>query len=55
MRVAVYARVSTTRQAQAQTIEQQLERLRSYVQQQGWTLEDRHVYRDDGYSLNRPV
>jgi hypothetical protein len=28
MRVAVYARVSTTRQAQAQTIEQQLDRLR---------------------------
>ena len=27
MRVAVYARVSTTRQAQAQTIEQQLDRL----------------------------
>jgi DNA invertase Pin-like site-specific DNA recombinase len=27
MHVAVYARVSTTRQAQAQTIEQQLDRL----------------------------
>ena len=28
MRVAVYVRVSTQRQAQAQTIEQQLDRLR---------------------------
>jgi site-specific DNA recombinase len=28
MRAAVYARVSTTRQAQAQTIQQQLDRLR---------------------------
>jgi site-specific DNA recombinase len=57
MHVALYARVSTARQAQAQTIEQQLERLRAYVQQQGWTLEERHIYRDDGYSgasLNRP-
>src|SRR5258708_2848516 len=34
MRAAVYARVSTTRQAQAQTIEQQLDRLhRNYVHQ----------------------
>ena len=57
MRVALYARVSTTRQAQAQTIDQQLERLRAYVNEQGWLLSDRHSYRDDGYSgasLNRP-
>jgi site-specific DNA recombinase len=57
MRVAVYARVSTTRQAQAQTIEQQLDRLRAAVAGRGWKLEDQHVYRDDGYSgarLGRP-
>src|SRR5690348_5422107 len=57
MRVAVYARVSTTRQAQAQTIEQQLDRLRTAVAGRGWELEDQHVYRDDGYSgasLGRP-
>jgi site-specific DNA recombinase len=57
MRVAQYARVSTTRQAQAQTIQQQLDRLHAFVQQQGWTVEDQHIYRDDGYSgatLNRP-
>jgi site-specific DNA recombinase len=57
MRVALYARVSTTRQAQAQTIEQQLERLRASVVERGWQLEEPHVYRDDGYSgasLSRP-
>jgi DNA invertase Pin-like site-specific DNA recombinase len=57
MRVAVYARVSTPRQAQAQSIEQQLDRLRAAVAEHGWTLADQHVYRDDGYSgasLGRP-
>jgi site-specific DNA recombinase len=57
MRVAVYARVSTTRQAQAQTIEQQLDRLREAAAGRGWELEEQHVYRDDGYSgarLGRP-
>src|SRR5215471_8012978 len=57
MRAAVYARVSTTRQAQAQGIEQQLDRLRAAVAERGWELEDQHVYRDDGYSgarLGRP-
>ena len=50
MRVAVYARVSTTRQAQAQTIEQQLDRLRAAVAGRGLVLDGQHVYRDDGYS-----
>jgi site-specific DNA recombinase len=57
MRAAVYARVSTTRQAQAQTIEQQLDRLRAAVAEHGWELDQQHVYRDDGYSgasLGRP-
>ena len=57
MRTAVYARVSTTRQAQAQTIEQQLDRLRAAVAERGWELEDQHAYRDDGFSgasLGRP-
>lgn len=55
--IAVYARVSTQRQAQANTTEQQLERLRAYVQAQGWDLPLEHVFRDDGYSgatLRRP-
>ncbi|MBA3714911.1 MAG: recombinase family protein [Pyrinomonadaceae bacterium] len=57
MRVAIYARVSTTRQAQAQTIEQQLARLRTFTVEQGWTANTQHIYRDDGYSgavLSRP-
>jgi site-specific DNA recombinase len=57
MRVAIYVRVSTQRQAQTQTIEQQIERLCAHVEAQGWVLEPEHIYRDDGYSgakLNRP-
>jgi site-specific DNA recombinase len=57
MRVALYARVSTTRQAQAQGIEQQLDRLRAAAGERGWELEEQHVYRDDGYSgarIGRP-
>src|SRR6266567_791725 len=57
MRVGVYARVSTTRQAHAQTIEQQLDLLRAAVAGRGWVLDEQHVYRDDGYSgarLGRP-
>jgi DNA invertase Pin-like site-specific DNA recombinase len=57
MRVALYARVSTRRQAQAQTVEQQLERLRGHTRQQGWDVPLDHIFRDDGYggaSLRRP-
>jgi site-specific DNA recombinase len=58
MEIALYARVSTTHQQQAQTIEQQLERLRAKVQSQSdWHLADEHVFCDEGYSgsiLNRP-
>jgi site-specific DNA recombinase len=56
MRAAIYVRVSTQRQAQAQTIEQQLSRLRVHIREQGWSLEPEHVFMDDGYSganLNR--
>jgi site-specific DNA recombinase len=57
MRTAIYARVSTHNQAQAQTIEQQIERLQAHVREQGWVLEQEHIYQDNGYSgakLNRP-
>ncbi len=57
MRVAVYVRVSTSHQVQQQTIEQQLARLRTYVQSQGWLLSEDDIFRDDGYSgatLARP-
>ena len=57
MRIAIYVRVSTQRQAQTQTIEQQIDRLKAYIVSQGWLLEPEQIYRDDGYSgskLNRP-
>jgi site-specific DNA recombinase len=57
MRAAVYAQVSTPRQAQARGVEQQLDRLRAAVAARSWVLDEQHVYRDDGYSgasLGRP-
>ena len=57
MRIAIYVRVSTQRQALTQTIEQQIERLQAHIATQGWVLDSEHIYRDDGYSgskLNRP-
>src|SRR4029453_6057581 len=58
MEVALYARVSTNRQQQQQTIEHQFSRLREHVAMQSdWHLAEEHIYRDDGYSgakLNRP-
>ena len=56
--IALYARVSTERQAETQTIDQQLERLLAYAQQQGWTIPPERIYRDDGVSgarLDRPA
>jgi site-specific DNA recombinase len=57
MRVAFYARVSTQRQAQADGIGQQLERLQAHALAQGWTVTAEDIFRDDGYSgasLKRP-
>jgi site-specific DNA recombinase len=57
MRAAIYARVSTPRQARNQKIDEQLERLKGYVEQKSFTLQREHVYLDEGYSgsrLNRP-
>src|SRR4029079_9920016 len=57
MTVAVYVRVSTQRRAQAQTIEQQLERLRAHLRERGVDVSSGRICRDAGYSgatLNRP-
>jgi site-specific DNA recombinase len=57
MRIAIYVRVSTQRQAQTQTIEQQVERLRAHGSGLGERLADDDICRDDGYSgasLRRP-
>jgi site-specific DNA recombinase len=56
MRAAIYARVSTARQARAQKADQQVERLKAYAKQKGWTLGSDQLYLDEGYSgasLNR--
>jgi site-specific DNA recombinase len=55
MRVALYARVSTQRQAQ--TVEQQMGRLTGHARQQGWDVPLDQIFRDDGHSgasLRRP-
>jgi len=57
MTSAIYVRVSTDRQALAQTIDQQIERLRLHLKSEGQELHAEHIFRDDGYSgatLNRP-
>ena len=57
MRIAMYVRVSTQTQVQAQTIEEQLARVQQHCQGQGWTWTERSIFRDDGYSgasLSRP-
>jgi site-specific DNA recombinase len=57
MSLAIYVRVSTQRQAQSQTIEQQLQRVVSYIEERGWSLPPENIYKDDGYSgskLSRP-
>jgi site-specific DNA recombinase len=50
MRVAIYVRVSSQRQAQTQTIEQQITRLQTHCQTQGWTWAEENIFRDDGFS-----
>src|SRR5215469_9561476 len=57
MRTAIYVRVSTNRQTQAQTIEQQLEQLQGHLELQEEPRLTESIFRDDGYSganLNRP-
>ena len=56
--VVAYARVSTDRQAEKQTIAQQIERLQTYAEQQQLQLSAEQIYKDDGYSgarLDRPA
>ena len=57
MSIAIYVRVSTHMQNQAQTIEQQLDRLQDYAETQQWRIQSEQIFRDDGYSgtrLKRP-
>lgn len=57
MRAAIYARVSTPRQARESKTDQQVARLERYAEQKGWVLDGGRIYLDEGYSgasLNRP-
>ena len=57
MRVAIYARVSTPRQARDGKTDQELRRLEHYAERKGWVLDGERVYLDEGYSgasLSRP-
>jgi site-specific DNA recombinase len=56
--VALYARVSSDQQAQAGTIESQLQALKERIRSDGYDLEDELCFLDDGYSgatLQRPA
>ena len=56
MRVAFYVRVSTERQQQTQTIEQQVTQLRGYVAaRDGWEVDEAHIFRVDGFSGGKLV
>lgn len=56
MKYALYARVSTDKQEREQTIESQLEALRTYAAEKGYEADERHVYVEEfpGDRLDRP-
>lgn len=56
--VAIYVRWSTEEQGDGTTLQEQLERCKSYVVSQGWRANDNLIFIDDGYSgatLHRPA
>ena len=58
LRAALYARVSSEKQAQAQTIASQVEALQERLRQEGIVLDPELSFLDDGYSgatLVRPA
>ena len=48
MTSAIYVRVSTDRQALAQTIDQQIERLQTHLKGEGEELRAEYICRDEG-------
>ncbi|MDX3763063.1 recombinase family protein, partial [Streptomyces sp. AK02-04a] len=55
---ALYARVSSTRQKQHETIDSQIACLHEHAQEQGWEIPAEWVFTDDGWSgsaLVRPA
>ena len=58
MRVAIYARVSDDQQKEKQTVESQLAEVRQFAADNNWSLDEQHIYVDDGHSgfyLDRPA
>jgi hypothetical protein len=54
---AIYARSATKVQSGTQPVQEQIERYRALVRKHAWTLDEEHVYSDEGVSgntLNRP-
>lgn len=47
---AIYARVSSERQKEEQTIESQVAALREYAPAEGYHVPEEWVFRDEGYS-----
>lgn len=60
MRAAIYARKSTQQEVatEAKSVTRQVEHAKAYARKKGWTIDDRHVFIDDGVSgaefTNRP-
>jgi site-specific DNA recombinase len=52
MKAAIYARRSTEQNVaeEAKSVTRQVENARAFAQSRGWTVEDEHVYIDDGVS-----
>ena len=58
MTVAVYARVSSDRQKEEETISSQVQQIRDFAAGNNVSLDDAHLYLDDGasgYYLDRPA
>lgn len=58
VRAALYARVSSDQQSQAQTIASQVEALQERLRQDGYALDQELLFTDDGYTgatLVRPA
>ena len=56
--VAIYARVSTGRQEKEETIMSQIGALKDRIAQDGLTISEENIYKDDGYSgslIERPA
>lgn len=55
MRAAIYIRVSTDDQIRGYGLQVQEEKLRAFVALNDYTLDEKHFYKDEGYSGSLPV